>query len=467
MPAIDLAQTFSKLPPAPELPPRRAHAKLIVLDDDPTGTQTVHGIPVLTHWDEDSLASELRDPAPAVFLLTNTRALPAEAAIAVNRRIGEALRAASLATGKDYVVVSRSDSTLRGHFPAETDALAAALGGVDATFLIPAFFHGGRYTLNDIHYVAEGDRLVPAAETEFARDAAFGYQHSNLREWAEEKSDGRIQASEVLSISLEELRGAQLDSLAGRLASMPVGSLVIVNAAAHGDLAVLTHVLADTRLRSRRFLFRTAADFVSSFSALAPRSLLSPDEIRSSASRQGGLLAAGSYVGKTTAQLERLFAAVPDLVRVEIAVPSLLDPAIREAEVVRAREAVECAISCGHSVALHTSRTLITGSDPGASLHIGSQISSALVELVRSLSVRPAWFIAKGGITSSDLATDALQIRRAIVIGQALPGVPVWRTGPESKWPGLAYVIFPGNVGGHEALATLVRSLLSPQYLGP
>ncbi len=459
MPILDQTTAFSELPSESALPPQRAHAKLVVLDDDPTGTQTVHGIPVLTTWDESILATELLDPAPAVFLLTNTRAYPVERVVAINREIGVALRAASKATGRDFVIVSRSDSTLRGHYPAETDALAEGLGGVDAVFIIPAFFPGGRYTLDDVHYVAEAGRLVPAGETEFARDASFGYRHSNLREWVAEKTGGRVPAAEVVSISLADLREGGPSPVTDKLVAMRSGSVVIVNAVSPTDLAVLTHALGDKRLKVRRFLFRTAADFVSAYAAITSRPILGPSELCDKGSNHGGLIVAGSYVGKTTAQLDALFTGLPALVRVEISVSKLLDPLNRDAECARAGNAAEAAIVSGRSVVLYTSRLLVTGSDAQSSLAIGHQISLGLVGVVCALKMRPAWFIAKGGITSSDLATRALKILRAIVVGQALPGVPVWQTGIESKWPGLCYVVFPGNVGDSDALAELVASL--------
>ena len=171
------------------------------------------------------------------------------------------------------------------------------------------------------------------------------------------------------------------------------------------------------------------------------------------------LLAAGSYVGKTSAQLDALFNGLPGLTRIEIAVEQLLQPDRRAAEISRCIAEIETRIGVGTSVALYTSRRLITGRDAGESLAIGERVSSSLVTIVQSLNICPRWFVAKGGITSSDLATKALGIRRAMILGQALPGVPVWQAGPESKWPGLAYVVFPGNVGGADAILELVTRL--------
>ena len=70
--------------------------------------------------------------------------------------------------------------------------------------------------------------------------------------------------------------------------------------------------------------------------------------------------------------------------------------------------------------------------------------------------------IAKGGITSSDVATRGLGVKRALVRGQLLPGVPVWRLGAEARFPGIDYVVFPGNVGSDTALADAVQQLSQP-----
>ncbi len=462
MSKISKSALWATLPPESTLAPQAAQAKVVVLDDDPTGTQTVHGIPVLTEWSVATLEAELRDPAPCFYLLTNTRAFPVGQACAINREIGASLSAASGRTGRAFTVVSRSDSTLRGHYPAETDALAGALGGAfDATLIIPAFGAGGRYTVGDIHYVADGDALTPAGATEFARDASFGYRSSNLRDWVEEKTAGRIAAPTVVSISIEDLRSGDVDRVVGRLQAIPRAGAAIVNIADRSDFAALTRALAVMEAAGKRYLFRTAGDFVAAYAGIGPRPLLSADELRGADPAVGGLLAAGSYVGKTSTQLDALFAGCPQIDRIEIAVEQLLQPDRRAAEIARCIAAVENRLSQGGSVALYTSRKLITGSDATESLAIGEKVSSSLVAIVQSLRIRPRWFVAKGGITSSDLATKALGLRRALILGQALPGVPVWQAGPESKWPGLAYVVFPGNVGGPDAIRQLVASLIA------
>ncbi len=460
MASISKSALLTTLPPESSRPGQPARAKVVVLDDDPTGTQTVHGIPVLTEWSVTTLEAELRDPAPCFYLLTNTRAFPVGQACDINREIGRNLSEASARAGRAFTVVSRSDSTLRGHYPAETDALMDSLGGgFDGTLIIPAFGAGGRYTIGDVHYVADGDNLTPAGATEFARDASFGYRASNLRDWVEEKTGGRIPAAGVISVSIEDLRGDRDEVVVDRLKAIPRGGAAIVNIAARSDFAALTRALAVMEQAGKRYLFRTAGDFVAAYAGIGARPLLTADELRSSDTRTGGLLAAGSYVGKTSAQLDALFTGCPQLARIEMSVDRLLQEDTRPTEIARCTKEIEAQLATGRSVAIYTSRQLITGRNAAESLAIGEKVSSSLVTVVKSLQVRPRWFVAKGGITSSDLATKALGLRRAMILGQALPGVPVWQAGPESKWPGMTYVVFPGNVGGPDAIRQLVASL--------
>jgi uncharacterized protein YgbK (DUF1537 family) len=140
-------------------------------------------------------------------------------------------------------------------------------------------------------------------------------------------------------------------------------------------------------------------------------------------------------------------------------VSRLLDESQREDAIQQAASCMNTALEAGRDVLLYTSRELVGGDSRATSLHIGAEVSSGITRIVKCLAVRPRWLIAKGGITSSDVATRGLGIRRALVLGQILPGVPVWRAGPESRWPGMTYIVFPGNVGDESALARAVETL--------
>ncbi|MCS6849374.1 MAG: four-carbon acid sugar kinase family protein [Anaerolineae bacterium] len=447
---------------------RQSGQKVVVLDDDPTGTQTVHDIPVLTEWSVESLRAELANDLPACYILTNSRALPLPQAEALNAAIGRNLCDAGRAVGRPFAVISRSDSTLRGHFPGEVDALADAMREVQGVerntqyatcrppyLLIPAFLAGGRYTINDVHYVAYGDDLVPAGETEFARDAAFGYRASNLCAWVEEKTRGAIRAGDVMSITIEDIRVGGPERVRSRLMVARPDGACVVNAASERDLEVVALACLMAEAEGSRFLYRTAASFARARAGIAPKPLLTARDLESLASccnaSAGGLIIVGSYVPKTSGQLDALLRRGVNAI--EVSVEALLDDAARSGEVARCAQAAEALLASGCDVVIYTSRRLISGADAATSLAIGRRVSDSLVAIVRSLAAQPRYVLAKGGITSSDIATKGLDVRRAMVLGQLLPGVPVWRLGSESRYPGTIYVVFPGNVGGPDALA--------------
>ena len=437
----------------------RSSYKIVVLDDDPTGTQTVRDIPVLTSWAVGALEKELSGEFPGFFLLTNSRSLTELAACDLAREIGGNLYLASKNTGVRVVVISRSDSTLRGHFPAEVDAAAEILNKQQLPYLIiPFFLEGGRYTLDDIHYVKEKDSLVPAAMTPFAKDAAFGFSHSNLKKYIEEKTRGKINAEDVIAVSLEDIRVGGPERVAEVLRSVPQGTACIINSASYRDMEVVVSALITVENEGYEFLYRTAASFVRSRLGLdAGDGLLSGTQLVNP-SANGGLFVIGSYVPKTTAQTNALF-ELTDIVPIEVKVDELLDERRRSEEIERVIALTNGTLGSGADAAVYTSRSLVAGSDASSSLAIGGIVSASLVEIVSNLTHQPRYLVAKGGITSSDIATEALGIRRALVIGQALPGVPAWRCGEETRYPGMTYIVFPGNVGEDDALAQIVRKI--------
>lgn len=463
-----MAERFFDLPPEyPEDLGERVRAavaasgrKVVALDDDPTGVQTVHDTAVLARWGVEDLAAELRDSRPVAFVLTNARSLAEEEAVRLNGEVVGNLVEASRETGVGFVVASRSDSTLRGHFPAETDAIGGALGGVDGVLLVPAFFEGGRYTVGNVHWVREGDRLVPAAETEFARDATFGYASSDLRAWVEERSGGRVPAGEVASVGIADVRLGGPERVAALLGAVGGGRPVVINAASYRDLDVVVLGLLTAEAAGKRFVYRTGAGFVRARAGLAERPLLSRAELVGAAAPVPlpGLVVVGSHVRRTSEQLDRLL-ALPGVTRIELSVPRVLDEGTRGAEIERAREAAGAALGRGETPVVATSRHVARAGDPVAQLGVSRAVSAALVAVVAGVSGRPGWIVAKGGITSSDVGTEALGARRMLVLGQVRLGVPVWRLGPETCHPGLPYVVFPGNVGGPETLGEVVALL--------
>ncbi|UZR97008.1 four-carbon acid sugar kinase family protein [Chondrinema litorale] len=430
---------------------RKEHPKsIVVLDDDPTGCQTVHNVPVLTNWSVASIQNEFRNNTPLFFILTNSRSFPEEEAVALNKVIAINIKLASQLSEKEFTIISRSDSTLRGHYPAETNALKKILNLEDAIeIIVPAFFEGGRYTANGLHYVEENGELVPAALTPFARDFNFGYSHSQLNKWIEEKTKGKVQAANVKNISIEQIRLSSVEQLTTFFINLQNRSVCTIDALAHSDIEKIALALHKAEKAGNKFLFRTAATFVKGYGGITEKPLLSTKELNIEKSKPG-IIVVGSYVPKTSTQLNYLIQQNLSLVCIEIDIEKLLSENAEE-EIIACTQTLEKELEENH-VLLYTSRKLILGDSRRAQLINGQKISDGLVKIIRRIKKEPGYILAKGGITSSEIATKGLGITKANVKGQILAGVPVWEACKQSLFPGLTYVIFPGNVGDETSL---------------
>ena len=468
------AETLKRLPPhCGEIRARLTKAlnslnrKIVVLDDDPTGVQTVHDVYVYTRWDKEILTEAFRAPERMFFILTNSRGLTAPESRAQQREIAENLAAVSAETGTDFILLSRGDSTLRGHWPMETEVLRETLesGGrkrFDGEVLYPFFREGGRYTLNDVHYVLQGEQLVPAGQTEFAKDKSFGYTASSLSEWCEEKSGGRFPAASCCHVSLEELRAGDVDGIAAKLKTVSDFGKITVDSADYEDVAVFTAALCEAIAAGKEFLFRCAAALPKVLGGVGDIPLLTRADLVVRDNGTGGTILVGSHVNKTTLQLEALRRSDLPIEMIEFDQHRVLEEHGLEDEVSRVLALVEALLPAGKSVAVFTRRDRLDlpTADRDRQLQISTQISDALTSVIGKLPVRPSFIVAKGGITSSDVGTKALRVRKALVKGQIRPGIPVWQTGEESRFPGLPYVIFPGNVGAEDDLRRIAETLI-------
>lgn len=440
--------------------------KVIVLDDDPTGVQTVHDISVYTDWTLDSIEAGFKEDNSMFFILTNSRSFTAEQTKQAHEEMAQNIMKVAQATGKDFMVISRSDSTLRGHYPLETEVLKNTLEAglkekIDGEVLLPIFKEGGRFTINNIHYVQEGDYLTPAGETEFAKDKTFGYTSSHMGEYIEEKTKGQYKAQDVTYISLESIRNFEVDKIADQLKAVKDFNKVVVNAVDYVDVKVFAIALIKAMAEGKTFMFRTAAAFTKVIGGVSDQGLLTKKNLIKKENEFGGLIIVGSHVKKTTEQLEALKTC--DFVYfIEFNHLLVLKPeAELKAEVDRVVKEAEERLCKGQTVAVYTGRErLDLGADnKEEELKVSVKISDAVTSIVQKLKVRPNYIVAKGGITSSDIGTKGLAVKKALVAGQIKPGIPVWLTGAESKFQGLPYIIFPGNVGTKTTLKEVVEIL--------
>jgi uncharacterized protein YgbK (DUF1537 family) len=462
---------------------------LVVLDDDPTGTQSVADLAVLTRWDVADFSwafTHIREnqTKPAVYVLTNTRSLdPAEAAARNEEIVRNALAAAAGNVRLGFV--SRSDSTLRGHYPLEPDVIAATVAAetgetTDGVVIVPAFPDAGRVTIGGVHYMrGTGDdagRLTPVAETEFAKDASFGFANSEMAKYVEEKSQGRFPAGDVIVLDLNIIRAgasAQDPAISAKAIADAIGSAtnstpIVADIVTENDFRALALGLEEAERRGKKLLYRVGPPFVRGRIGQEIRTALTSEEAYAgnNPSTAGGLIVVGSHVGLTTRQLNVLTAEHSSARIIEIDVEKVVAETHTAGET-GADAYIGTVVSDvvdalrGGDVIVHTSRLLIKTDDAAESLRIARTVSAAVVAVVnRTLKTFPPRFvIAKGGITSSDVAAHGLEIRHAIVRGPMLPGiVSLWEPvdGPAK---GIPYIVFAGNVGDDESLAQVTRKL--------
>ena len=400
-------------------------------------------------------------------MLTNSRGFTEEQTTKAHHEIAEVVDEVARETGKEYIFISRSDSTLRGHYPLETQLLKADYEKntgktIDGEIMCPFFKEGGRFTIDNVHYVKYGEELVPANETEFAKDKTFGYTAYTMPEYIEEKTKGEYKAADVTCISLEDIHNMDIDKIEAQLMEVTGFNKVIVNAVDYADVKVFCTALYRAMAKGKVFMFRTAAAIVKVMGAVTDQPLLTREQMVVKETTNGGIVVVGSHTEKTTKQVECL-KELKDIEFIELDATLVKDDDAFEAEVSRCLAREEECIRAGKTVCCYTTRALITADtgDKEDELRLSVKISDAVQSLVGRLSITPSFVIAKGGITSSDVGTKALEVKKANVLGQIKPGIPVWQTGEESKFPLTPYVIFPGNVGEISTLKEAVEVLVN------
>lgn len=425
--------------------------KIIVIDDDPTGSQTVHGCLLLMQWDVATLTTGLQDSVPIFFILSNTRAMSPDEAAAITQEICHNLKIAIAEIGiKNFLIVSRSDSTLRGHYPIETDVIAEELGGFDAHFLTPAFFEGGRITVDHTHYLLIDGVKTPVAETEFARDSVFGYSHSYLPDYVAEKTQGKIPSSQVVKFNLSDIRSGQIYQ---RLLQLTNNQCVVVDGETQADFDLFAQAVLQATGEGKRFLFRSAASLLSSLAQLGQQPTPAEKMARYRPTNNPGIVLVGSHVQKTTQQLEQLLQE-DRVVGIEIDVVRLRDrPQERNTILQETLDTVNQVFAQEKTPVVYTSRQELSFVNIQQRLEFGTIVSALLMDVVRGLPKSIGFLISKGGITSNDVLSVGLNLTVVRLLGQILPGCSVVRTeASHPQFPNLPVVLFPGNVGAQDSL---------------
>ena len=447
-----------------------SETRIIAIDDDPTGSQTVHSCLLLTRWDVDTLVDALQDDSPLFFILSNTRGMDATRAAEVTRHICVNLKRALDELNRqgraiNPIVVSRSDSTLRGHYPVETDIIAEQLGPFDAHFMVPAFFEAGRFTRDSTHYLVVDGKPVPVHETEFARDSVFGFSTAYLPDYVAEKTAGRIKSSQVQRFLLDDVRG----DCRKRLRELAENACCVVDCETQADLNHFAEQLQEVAGEGKRFLFRSAASLLTALAQLPEQPVKAEDMAYYVRERKPGVILIGSHVAKTSTQLAYLREHT-DVVPVHVDVEQLnvsdtsewIERAASVADTVIAR--IEAAHTGGKTAVIYTSRQELQFPSHAERLAFGERLSAFLMGLVRRLPTTIGFLISKGGITSNDVLSTGLELKQSRVLGQILTGCSVIRCPSDhARYPHLPVVIFPGNVGDETALAQAYTILTAQQ----
>lgn len=432
---------------------KKLHYKIIVLDDDPTGTQTMHSVPVYTQFNEHTINEAFLDESETIYILTNSRALSEEDTKKLHLYLGETIEKISEIQQKKYILISRGDSTLRGHYPLEIDCLYKANPIYNGEIIIPSFFEGDRYTYKDIHYLKEGDTLIPVHKSEFASDKTFGYSTGHLPSYIKEKSDNKVDDDSIITISIEALRKRDIQGIKDKITQNKVYSRIIVNALNESDLKIFSIAILELIDEGYTYLFRTAASFVRVISATSPI-----DSIIPVVKKGKGLIIVGSHVHTTTEQLNYLKNNTKDIHFIEFDVNKLHHPDTKEEEINRV--IIESDIS-DKTICIYTSRRHVSPlSKNKDKLTFSTQVSEYLVEIVQQIKWEPSFILSKGGITSSDIAVKGLNIKKAAVKGQIEKGISVWFGDKDSKFPETPYIVFPGNVGNAHMLKDIYDKLM-------
>ena len=415
----------------------------MIIDDDPTGTQTVSGVDVILAPEAQAYDRFFASSARATYVLSNTRALDEDAAIRHVREIELGVRAAAARMGESVAFVLRGDSTLRGHVFAEADAI----GGADSVvFFVPAFPEGGRTTVDRVQWLEiGGSRKVPVSETEFAHDLVFGYRSRTLDAWVAEVGGGRF----ATIVPLATVRTTGHAAIRDALITAPSRSVVIPEAETQADLVVAARGLAEAEQAGRDVVVRSASTFAAIRAGLVGR------KIRNVAVPAPGrvLAVCGSYTAASTDQLQHLAQETgtePVELSPEWSSPGSL-PSARQIDRAGKRLASDLA---RHGFAIVS--TGRTRADDAGDPALGARVMAMLVGSVAGVGAMCDGLIAKGGITSAHVARHAMGATVARVGGQVAPGVALWEL-PLGAGRHVPLAVVPGNVGGPRLLADVAR----------
>ncbi len=440
--------------------------KFVVIDDDPTGSQTVHDCLLLLKWDYSTLVKGFESESNLFFILANTRSLSENDAKLTIEEICRNLKAVitSETYEEEIIFISRGDSTLRGHNFLEPSVINSCLGPFDSTFHIPAFIEGKRFTVNGSHFVDS----IPINQTIFARDKIFGYETSNVKNLLFQKSKSQINLDDIQNLflsDLENLNDEENNIVFKSLKSLKNNKHVVVDIENYAQLNKFSLTIKKLT-KQKKFLFRTAASFISAISK--KKSNPQDDRFFSNLRIENkeksflpGLVIIGSYVELSTLQLK-------NLLEINICQPIELDvyeffriTSLENNQKPRnlfknkfLRE-IRISFSNGKSPVLFTSRKFMS-LEYSEQFNFYNSLALFIAEIVADLKYEIGYLISKGGITTNAILSNGLNADYVYLEGQIKTGISVvtHKLQNDQKLP---IVTHPGNIGTKDSLVNILK----------
>lgn len=418
---------------APErLPDLSGRQRTVVLDDDPTGTQEITNAPVLLRRNRIALV-ELLQGSDTVYVLTNTRAVSEGDAKKLLDKLRLDVAFAEESLGIEVLVVQRGDSTLRGHVFAEIDVFAHAESVV---VFAPAFPAGGRLTSGGVHRVLVDGMWINAADTEFATDPVFGFSERTMVDYVQAKGSRSAVSTQPANF------------LSTALATEP-GTVIVPDAESNSDLEEVARDIRTLVRSGRSVVVRCAAPLAAYLAGRKSTGFIDLARVP----RSGPVLVvAGSHTAATTRQIEAVLGRWPSMVEIDTDA-ALADP---DAAGALAAARVREAFLTTEVVILATER--VRRAEHG-SLGDAARVMQALSSAVTEVRDVPGVVIAKGGITSAEIARSGFGAKVGWVQGQVEPGISLWKLGDQDS--GLPYIVVPGNIGDADTIVRLVTKLVN------
>tara|TARA_B100000212_G_scaffold112173_1_gene83550 strand:+ start:119 stop:1474 length:1356 start_codon:yes stop_codon:yes gene_type:complete len=442
--------------------------KIIIIDDDPTGSQTVHNCNLILKWDYQTLLKGLKGSSNLLFILANTRSLSEKDVKIRLKEICSSLIAImnnSLFAEEQFIIISRGDSTLRGHNFLEPFMINEFLGPFDATFYIPAFLEGNRTTLNGNHFVDN----IPIHKTIFAEDNIFGFNTSNVKELIYEQSKRQLNINHIENIFIkdfDELEVNQSNKFYKYIEKLTNNKKVILDITDYSQLDKFSQIIKSLA-KKKKFLFRSAASFISSlsnnkynqkdhsyFSQLRRKN--DNDQIMK------GLIVIGSHVELTTLQLNKIL-EISLCKPIEINVMKLykyfkLEDNFNQINSLKKLilNSIKINLSQDAIPVVFTSREIVTPEDNNDLIQFQHFLSAFIAEIVSDMKNEIGYLISKGGLTTNTIISEGLKADSVYLEGQILPGISLVTFNLLKQKGKLPIVTFPGNIGN---IMSLVKTL--------